>query len=129
MSSRGRSGGALIRPQHRNLILNKNHNCNAKSFIKQHEWPIDIVVGYHQVRNRKPHPEGLLLAMARAAASPDGTIHIGDQPEDTEASRAAGVTAIGSAWGIDDAAALEASKPDRIFRSVDKLERFLLQNL
>jgi hypothetical protein len=30
MSSRGRSGGALIRPQHRNLISNKNHNCNAR---------------------------------------------------------------------------------------------------
>jgi hypothetical protein len=30
MSSHGRSGGARIRPQHRNLILNKNHNCNAK---------------------------------------------------------------------------------------------------
>ena len=29
MSSHGRSGGALIRPQHRNLISNKNHNCNA----------------------------------------------------------------------------------------------------
>jgi hypothetical protein len=31
MSSHGRSGGALIRPQHRNLISNKNHNCNAKN--------------------------------------------------------------------------------------------------
>jgi len=26
----GRSGGALIRQQHRNLISNKNHNCNAR---------------------------------------------------------------------------------------------------
>jgi len=30
MLSRGRSGGALIGPQHRNLISNKNHNCNAR---------------------------------------------------------------------------------------------------
>jgi hypothetical protein len=30
MSSHGRSGGALIRPQHRNLISNKNHDCNAR---------------------------------------------------------------------------------------------------
>ena len=28
-SSHGRSGGGLIKPQHRNLISNKNHNCNA----------------------------------------------------------------------------------------------------
>jgi hypothetical protein len=33
MSSHGRSGGALIRPQHRNLISNKNHNCNAKETL------------------------------------------------------------------------------------------------
>ena len=30
MTSHGRSGVALIRPQHRNLISNKNHNCNAR---------------------------------------------------------------------------------------------------
>src|SRR4029077_6714817 len=29
MSSHGRSGGARIRPQHRNLISNKNHNYNS----------------------------------------------------------------------------------------------------
>ena len=27
----GRSGGALIRPKHRNLISNKNHNCSAST--------------------------------------------------------------------------------------------------
>jgi hypothetical protein len=41
MSSHGRSGGALIRPQHRNLISNKNHNCNAKneSLLRNHSGP------------------------------------------------------------------------------------------
>jgi HAD superfamily hydrolase (TIGR01509 family) len=106
-------------------IVTKSPDMVPKAFIKQHKWPIDIVVGYHQVRNRKPHPEGLLLAMSQAGASPNSTVHVGDQPEDTEASRAAGVGAIGSAWGIDDPAALEASKPDRIFRTVDELETFL----
>ena len=110
-------------------IVTKSPDMVPKTFIRQHKWPIDIVVGYHQVRNRKPHPEGLLLAMSQAGASPDGTVHVGDQPEDTEASRAAGVAAIGSAWGIDDTAALEASKPDRIFKTVGDLETFLLEAL
>jgi hypothetical protein len=34
MSSHGRSGGGLIRPQHRNLMSNKNHNCNARTTLK-----------------------------------------------------------------------------------------------
>lgn len=108
-------------------IVTKSPDMVPKAFIKQHKWPIDIVVGYHQVRRRKPDPEGLLLAMQQAGASAEGTFHVGDQPEDTEASRAAGVMAIGSAWGIADAAALKASKPDRIFDTVPELKAFLLK--
>jgi phosphoglycolate phosphatase-like HAD superfamily hydrolase len=67
--------------------------------------------------------------MKQAAAAPDETFHVGDQPEDTEASRAAKVTAIGSAWGLLDLAALEASKPDRIFKSVGELRAFLMRSL
>jgi HAD superfamily hydrolase (TIGR01549 family) len=108
-------------------IVTKSPDMVPKAFIKRHKWPIEIVVGYHQVRRRKPDPEGLLLAMQQAGASAEGTFHVGDQPEDTEASRAAGVTAIGSAWGIADAAALKASKPDWIFGTVPELKAFLLK--
>jgi phosphoglycolate phosphatase-like HAD superfamily hydrolase len=109
-------------------IVTKSPDMVPKAFIKRHKWPIDIVVGYHQVKNRKPHPEGLLLAMKRAGETAESTFHVGDQPEDTEASRAAKVTALGSAWGLVDVAALEASAPDYLFRTVDKLQSFLLSN-
>lgn len=115
--------------QQKLAIVTKSPDMVPKTFIKQHKWPIDIVVGYHQVRNRKPHPEGLLIAMSQAGASPEETFHVGDQPEDTEASRAAKVVAVGSAWGIDDAAALKASKPDQIFDTVGELRAFLLKRL
>lgn len=110
-------------------IVTKSPDMVPNAFIKQHKWPIDIVVGYHHVRHRKPHPEGLLIAMSQAGASPEDTFHVGDQPEDTQASRAAAVTAIGSAWGLNDVTALEASKPDHIFKTVGKLRTFLLKNL
>lgn len=108
-------------------IVTKSPDMVPKAFIKLHKWPIDIVVGYHQVQKRKPDPEGLLLAMEQAGASPEETFHVGDQPEDTEASRAARVTAIGSAWGTVDEASLKASKPDRVFSSVPELKAFLLK--
>ena len=110
-------------------IVTKSPDMVPKAFIKQHRWPIDIVIGYHQVRKRKPDPEGLLLAMSQAGAAPAETFHVGDQPEDTEASRAAKVAAIGSAWGLADVAALEGSKPDRIFKSAGELKAFLLKHL
>lgn len=106
-------------------IVTKSPDMVAKAFISQHKWPINIVLGYHQVRARKPDPEGLLLAMKKAGASPEETVHVGDQPEDTEASRAAGVVALGSAWGLADVSALEASAPDQIFTSVADLRAYL----
>ena len=81
------------------------------------------------MRRRKPDPEALLLAMRKAGADPDETLHIGDQPEDTEASRGAGVTAIGAGWGLRDIGLLEASKPDRLFLSVQELREFFLEVL
>jgi len=105
-------------------IVTKSPDMVPRAFIRQHKWPIDIVVGYHQVARRKPDPEGLLTAMARAGAKANETFHIGDQPEDTEASRAAAVTALGAAWGLEDDSLLVASKPDQIFDSVKKLSKF-----
>lgn len=49
-------------------IVTKSPDMVAKAFIREHRWPIDIVLGYHQVRARKPDPEGLVLAMKKAGA-------------------------------------------------------------
>ena len=107
-------------------IVTKSPDMVPRFFVKQHKWPIGIVLGYHQVKRRKPDPEALLLAMRKANADPGDTFHVGDQPEDTEASRAAGVTAIGAGWGLDDTRLLEASNPDHLFMSVKALGEFLL---
>lgn len=110
-------------------IVTKSPDMVPRAFIKAHGWPIDIVVGYHHVKNRKPHPEGLLLAMSKAGVAPDGTYHVGDQPQDTEASRGAKVIAVGAAWGCDDRSELEASKPDVLFSSVAELREYFKSEL
>lgn len=107
-------------------IVTKSPDMVPKRFIKEHGWPINIVLGYHQVRQTKPHPEGLQTAMAQAGASPDATFHVGDQAEDTVAAHAAGVTAIGSGWGARDVSALKASKPDHLCMTVAELKNLLL---
>lgn len=106
-------------------ILTKSPDMVAKKFVSLHKWPIDIVIGYHQVKGRvKPLPDGLLLIMKEAGALAKNTFHIGDHPNDTAASRAAGVVAIGAAWGIPDTAGLKASRPDQLFESVADLHRY-----
>ena len=110
-------------------IVTKSPDMVPKAFIKAHRWPIDIVVGYHQVKNRKPHPEGLLLAMSKAGALPKETYHVGDQPQDTEASQGADVIAVGAAWGCADKSKLEASKPDVLFSSIAELREYFCAEL
>jgi len=110
-------------------IVTKSPDMVPRAFIRQHKWPIDIVVGYHQVKRLKPHPEGLLVAMKKAKATAENTFHVGDQPEDTEASRAANVIAIGAGWGLSDTRLLEASGPDYLFMTVRELSDFLLKTV
>jgi len=114
---------------HTIAIVTKSPDMVPRAFIRAHQWPIDIVVGYHQVKRRKPDPEGLLLAMAQAKAASESTYHVGDQSQDTEASRGAGVTALGSAWGSIDVQELLASKPDRMFSTVAELREYFQDSL
>lgn len=54
----------------------------------------------------KPHPAMLLQAMAETGAQPENTVMIGDSSFDMAMARAAGVTAIGVAWGYHTPRAL-----------------------
>jgi HAD superfamily hydrolase (TIGR01549 family) len=110
-------------------IVTKSPDMVARAFIREHGWPIETVIGYHQVTRRKPDPEGLLLAMSKASASPNSTYHVGDQAQDTEASRGAGVIALGAAWGTDDRHGLKASKPDEMFDAVAELHAYFRDRL
>ena len=107
-------------------IVTKSPDMVPRDFVRRHRWPISIVIGYHQVSRRKPHPEALVLAMREAGAKRDETFHVGDHPEDTEASRRAGIVAIGAAWGSADVGLLRASNPDHLFTSIQECREFLL---
>ena len=54
----------------------------------------------------KPDPSMALAAMAEARAAPEKTLMIGDTSYDMAMGRAAGVTAVGVAWGYHPAAEL-----------------------
>ena len=109
-------------------IVTKSPNMIPLEFIKRYGWPIDtkLVLGHHQIGKPKPHPDGLLKAMKKANAKADNAFHVGDQPEDTQASRAANITAIGAGWGAADTQALKASKPDYFFDTVADMREFFV---
>ena len=109
-------------------IVTKSPSMIPKSFVEMQKWPVSVIIGYHDVKRRKPDPEALLLALGRGR-DPISSFHVGDQPEDTQAARAAGVTAIGAGWGLRDTALLEASRPNHLFMTVEDMRKFFTEVL
>ena len=82
---------------------------------------LGICLGHHGLQRRfvtlqtadrhpsKPHPSMIEQAIADAGAAPETTAMIGDTSFDMAMARAAGVTAIGAAWGYHDAQELLAA--------------------
>jgi HAD superfamily hydrolase (TIGR01549 family) len=83
------------------------------------------VVCGNDVSNRKPHPEGLRLALDRIGALPEVACYVGDSPEDIEMARAAGVFSIGIPGGFPNEEALRGSRPDRLLGSLSEAVAFL----
>lgn len=55
------------------------------------------------VRERKPDPEGLLMACRQSEADPSTSIYVGDHLRDIEAGRNAGMTTVAALFGYIDA--------------------------
>lgn len=73
----------------------------------------------------KPHPSMIETAMADAGASRETTVMIGDTSFDIGMAKAAGVLAIGVAWGYHDRAELLAEGADLVAEHPADLARML----
>ncbi len=70
-------------------------------------------VGFEDVTNHKPHPEGVHLALDMLGAAPHETLFVGDSAADMLAAQAAGCLSCHATWGLDTgAAALEGVTPE-----------------
>jgi len=59
-----------------------------------------VIVGFEDVKNHKPHPEGISLAVSRLGVSPGETLVVGDSAADIEAALAAKCWSCHATWGI-----------------------------
>jgi phosphoglycolate phosphatase len=89
---------------------------------------IDSLFGSLQTADRhpsKPNPAMLEAALAEHGASADEAVMIGDTSFDMAMARAAGVRAIGVAWGYHSPAELREAGAEAVAASVDELKELL----
>ena len=99
LQEQGRRLGIVTAKRHRTVQLAFEHLPLSHYF--------DTIVAGDDTRVHKPHPDPILLALERLAATPDEAAYVGDSPYDMQAAKAAGVQAVGVTWGkIHDAGAL-----------------------
>ena len=60
---------------------------------------VNTIVGADTCANAKPHPEPVLLALARLDRPPAEALMLGDSPHDLAAARAAGSLSVAALWG------------------------------
>lgn len=81
----------------------------------------DLVLGFDDVKNPKPHPEQLLKAMKALKVKKTETLMVGDTEKDIQAGRAAGVKTVGVLYGWLGEN-IKHSRPDFV---IDNLEQLL----
>jgi HAD superfamily hydrolase (TIGR01509 family) len=86
--------------------------------LDTHRFAFHECVFGSDVKEKKPHPEGLLLCLERMRVAAEDAVYVGDSPEDVAMARAAGVYSIAVPGGYPNREALLASRPDRFAESL-----------
>lgn len=80
-----------------------------------------VVIGGDDVKNKKPHPEPLLLVAERLGLDPAELLFVGDSRNDIQAAQAAGCCSVGLTYGYNYGEAIALSNPDYVFERFNDL--------
>ncbi|MGG2105152.1 pyrophosphatase PpaX [Lysinibacillus pakistanensis] len=81
----------------------------------------DVCIGTDDVKNVKPDPEPVLLALKRLGVNKEEAIMIGDNSHDIEAGHNAGIRAAGVAWAFKGPEYLQQFKPEYMLHHMTDL--------
>jgi phosphoglycolate phosphatase-like HAD superfamily hydrolase len=70
----------------------------AERLLEHLGLDVPVLVAYHDVGRRKPHPDPILRALEILGVPPTRAAHVGDRAEDDVAARAAGVASVLVDW-------------------------------
>lgn len=123
--------GNLKAAQKKVAVITSKKTAVAESNIEKLglKSMIDIIIGSDLVKQYKPHPEGIYIALQQLFTDGPYSRHaimVGDAVTDIEMGKNAGVHTCAVTWGAHSEARLRASEPDAIAHDVATLSQLLL---
>ena len=85
-----------------------------------------VLVAFEDTRNKKPHPEGLLLALSRLGVEPRDALYVGDRPEDIAMGKRAGTLTAAVVSNFSSEKMLRSAGPDFLLEALRDLPGALL---
>lgn len=86
---------------------------------------MDVLVGFEDTKQHKPHPEPINAALDRLNFRPGEVLMVGDSPFDLECARNAGVLSAAVKWSVHPPEKLLTYKPDIILNSFHELPEII----
>src|ERR687891_1983957 len=84
-----------------------------------------VVIGGEDVKQHKPHPQGLFEAMKKLECSPASALYVGDSVVDAELAKRAGVPLLVVLSGVTRRTGFDNYEPVAILENVSELPQFL----
>ena len=95
-------------------------NQNVCTYLASQPY-FDIVLSRSDVKNLKPSPDGLHLALAKLAVGKDASIFVGDSLDDVNAAKTAGIRVIIITAGENATDEILAAQPDHMIQCYKEL--------
>lgn len=79
-------------------VITNSPKMYAEKVLANHNIRYDHLIAFHDVKQRKPHPEAFLKMLQLLGVNCNECVSIGDHDNDITASKAAKIPAIGINW-------------------------------
>lgn len=83
----------------------------------------DVIIGYEDVKELKPDPEGLLKGMEELGGNKHDSVYVGDSLIDIQTAKNAGMPIIAVSSGMTTAEVLQSLAPDAVIRNLGELHK------
>lgn len=123
---------ALKSKGHQSAIFTGRGRLGTDIILNHLSWQtrFDLIVTSNEVKNTKPHPEGIFQLCKKLNFDPHDAIMIGDSPLDVKAGKDAGAETLGCVWDtMANQDALIAAKPALVVTHPKDVEAFICERI